>query len=66
MDRANQRIEGSVSMFMEEDAGVEIKFMDVATGNVLDMLSTVVYGNDFAGLLAELSEKLKLYVKRKN
>lgn len=53
-------------MFTEDEAGVEIKIVDVATGNVLDTLSTVVYGNHFAGLLAELSEKLKLYGESKN
>ncbi len=59
------RIEGEVSMFTEE-AGVEIKLVEAATGNVLDTLSSVVIGDDFTALLDEISEKLKLYEKGKN
>ncbi len=52
------RIEGEVSMFTDE-AGVEIKIVEAATGNVLDTLSMVVTGDDFSALLDEILEKLK-------
>lgn len=54
------RIEGSVSMFTEDEAGVEIKIVDGATGNVLETLSKVVTGDDFSELLSDLGEKLNL------
>lgn len=52
------RIEGSVSMFTEDEAGVEIKIVEAATGNILDTLSTVVTDYDFSALLSDLYEQL--------
>lgn len=58
------RITGSVSMFTEDEAGLEIKFMDAATGNVLDTVSTFVSGNDFSPVFSELIEQLKKHVEK--
>lgn len=58
------RIEGSVSMFTEDEVGVEIKIVDAATGNVLDSLSTLVSDGDFADLLLELTQRLKALTKQ--
>ncbi len=52
-------ISGFVSMFTEDEAGAEIKIIDVSTGDVLDTLSTLVAGDDFSVFLSDLYEQLK-------